>query len=89
MQYLAPRLILVFFSATAPADVLSVHCPLGCPSIAVGNDVVFGHLYALSNNPKTKFADWVAYEVAVLNFGPSPGRDWKADPLLADDETLE
>lgn len=82
-------MVIVFFSATAAGDVLSVHCPLGCPSVAIGNDVVFGHVYALSNNPDTKFADWVAYEVNVLNFGPSPGRVWKADPLIEGDKTLE
>lgn len=50
---------------------------------------MFNHTYALSNNPTTKFADWVAYEVNVLNFGPSPGRDWGNDPLVDDDESLE
>ena len=71
------------------AEILSVHCPLGCPSNPSGNDLLFGHVYALSNNPTTKFADWVAYEVDVLNFGDSPGRKWRADPLLDDSETLE
>jgi endonuclease G len=71
------------------ADILSVHCPLGCPTNPTKNDLVFGHVYALSNDPDTKFADWVAYEVDVLNFGDSPGRKWKKDPLLDDDETLE
>jgi endonuclease G len=71
------------------ADVRSVHCPIECPANPQGNDLVFAHLYALSNNPKTKFADWVAYEVDVLNFGDTPGRKWKADPLLEDEETLE
>ena len=53
------------------------------------NKLIFAHLYALSNNPSTKLADWVAYEVDVGNFGPSPGRIWIADPLLNEDETLE
>ncbi len=53
------------------------------------NDLVFGHVYALSNNPTTKFADWVAYEVDILNFGDSPGRKWKVEPLLDPNETLE
>jgi endonuclease G len=82
-------LLLLGLSGSAGADILSVHCPLGCPSNPQGNDLVFGHVYALSNNPETKFADWVAYEVDVLNFGNSPGRAWKADPLLEDNETLE
>ncbi len=37
----------------------------------------------------TKFADWVTYEVDVVNFGDSPGRSWKSDPLLSKDSTLE
>jgi endonuclease G len=51
--------------------------------------MVFGHLYALSSNPETKFSDWVAYEVNPVNFGNSPGRHWAADPLLDERETLE
>lgn len=82
-------LIFLFSSASTYADILSVHCPLGCPSNPENNDLLFGHVYALSNNPNTKFADWVAYEVNVLNFGDSPGRAWKTDPLLDDSETLE
>ena len=71
-------------------DIRSVHCPLGCPSLdTLNNDVVFNHTYALSNNPKTKFADWVAYEVNVTNFGDSPGRNWGNDALVDDDESLE
>jgi endonuclease G len=46
-------------------------------------------LYALSNNPSTKLADWVAYEVDVVNFGASPGRTWGSEPLLDQNETLE
>ncbi len=80
---------LLFILPLANADILSVHCPKGCPTNPENNNLVFSHVYALSNNPSTKFADWVAYEVNVLNFGASPGRNWKADPLLDDDETLE
>lgn len=81
---------LIFCSAVATAEIRSVHCPLGCPSLDIkNNDVIFNHTYALSNNPETKFADWVAYEVNVLNFGDSPGRKWGNDPLIDDDESLE
>lgn len=76
-------------SNNATASILSVHCPSGCPSNPVDNDLVFNHLYALSNNPKTKFADWVAYEVNPVNFGQSPGRVWQNDPLLDSEDTLE
>lgn len=81
---------LVAFCFSSSAEIRSVHCPLGCPSLYIEkNDVVFNHTYALSNNPTTKFADWVAYEVNVLNFGVSPGRAWGNDSLIDDDESLE
>lgn len=85
------KLLLSFFFLipTAYADVLSVFCPQGCPESPVANDLEFTHIYALSNNPVTKFADWVAYEVNPVNYGVSPGRNWKSDPLLDNDETLE
>lgn len=76
-------------ASSAYADVLSVHCPTGCPENPVHNDLVFTHLYALSNNPETKFADWVAYEVNPTNFGTTPGRVWLSDPLLDSADTLE
>jgi len=64
------------------AKILSVHCPLGCPENPSENDLVIRHIYMLSNNPKTKLADWVAYEVNIGNFGKTPGRNWKSDNLL-------
>lgn len=78
-----------FISTAANSAILSVHCPLGCPENSTGNDLVFNHIYALSNNPQTKFADWVAYEVNPVNYGHTPGRDWGKEPLLDDSETLE
>lgn len=88
-HFLSASIIALLTSTTSHADVLSVHCPKGCPTSPAENDLIFRHLYVLSNNAKTKFADWVAYEVNPVNFGVSPGRVWKADPLLSDDETLE
>lgn len=83
-------LTLPLCSAIVNAEIRSVNCPLACPSLNIlNNDVVFNHTYALSNNPKTKFADWVAYEVNVSNFGDSPGRNWGNDNLIDDDESLE
>ncbi len=81
--------LFLFVVNTATADILSVHCPLGCPENPPSNDLIFTHVYALSNNPTTKFADWVAYEVDVLNFGYTPAATWKSYPLLSDDVTLE
>jgi len=70
--------LLIFSSPVVySADTIySAHCPVGCPENPAGNNLVFGHLYALSNNGNSKMADWVAYEVDVANFGESPGRDW-------------
>lgn len=79
----------LFFSTTINAAILSVHCPYSCPENPEGNDLIFNHIYALSNNPNTKFADWVAYEVNPINYGVSPGRDWGKEPLLDENETLE
>jgi endonuclease G len=85
---LSASLFIICFSTIA--EIRSVHCPIGCPSLEIINsDVVFNHTYALSNNAETKFADWVAYEVDVLNFGDSPGRNWGNDPLVDDNESLE
>ncbi|WP_375753538.1 DNA/RNA non-specific endonuclease [Vibrio sp. HN007] len=81
--------LLSVFALPSSAATLSVHCPQGCPSNPDNNDLVFTHIYALSNNPGTKFADWVAYEVNPINYGASPGRTWKSDPLLDENETLE
>lgn len=82
-------LLSLALSSLLSAEILSVHCPVGCPSSPEQNDQIFGHLYAISNNPETKFADWVAYEVDVVNFGDTPGRKWAVDPLLDKSETLE
>ncbi len=43
------------------------------------NQVIVRPAYTLSNNPVTKFADWIAYAVDARNFGPSRLRDWRAD----------
>lgn len=43
----------------------------------------------LFNDPKTKFADWVAYRVSPSTIGRSKPRDWEADPDLPPEETLE
>ena len=61
VSYLALIVVIFGLFLTAKADILSVHCPLGCPSNPIGNDLIFGHVYALSNDPDTKFADWAAF----------------------------
>ena len=62
-------------------------CPQGTGTLA--NQVIVRPAYTLSNNPVTKFADWIAYAVDARNFGPSRPRDWRADPDLPASATLE
>jgi endonuclease G len=70
--------------------LVSPHCLAGCPAGASpANDLVVREIYILSNNAETKFADWAAYRVTSQTIGPSPGRNWKADPLLTEPRTLE
>lgn len=68
-------------------------CYLGCPlslndTAAIPNKVVERSFYSLSNNAKTKFADWVAYTVTPDSIGPTQARQWKRDPDLPASETL-
>lgn len=72
-----------------------IHCkhffygyPFGTPDT---NDLIIRDIYALSNNDNTKFADWVAYRLSMHEVGGdlTIERNWKADPWLAEDETLE
>ncbi len=74
-------------------DVHIVHCYQGaCPTgVPATNDLVVREIFALSANDQTKLADWVAYRVTSQTIGTSQGlnRDWKTDPFLDDDETLE
>lgn len=62
--------------------------PLGT---APDNRLVVRPIYCMSNNPDTKFADWVAYRVDIKSTtaGVKTKRKWKADPALAESETLE
>ena len=73
----------------ADTKILNTHCPLGCPSVLETNTLVIHHIMTLSNNPDTKFADWVAYEVNVTNYETTPGSNFSSDSLLPPDETLE
>ena len=62
--------------------------PLGT---SPSNKLIARQIYCLSNNPDTKFADWVAYRVdsESIKAGMKTKRNWKADPALPEDETLE
>lgn len=74
-------------------EIYVAHCMYGgCPTGAPEeNDLVIREIYALSNNGKTKFADWVAYRVTRETIGSSNSleRLWKNDDLLHPDNTLE
>tara|TARA_B100001094_G_C18172816_1_gene796142 strand:+ start:1159 stop:1959 length:801 start_codon:yes stop_codon:yes gene_type:complete len=71
-------------------DVNSDSLCLGsCPYVKRGNILVERPIYHLSNNPRTKFADWVAYRVGPSSIGPSQPRVWRKDPDLPDSATLE
>jgi endonuclease G len=76
-------------------NLQEIHCkhfihgiPLGTPG---SNDLIIRDMYALSSKDSTKFADWVAYrlDLETVVGDVATKRLWKADPWLADDETLE
>jgi endonuclease G, mitochondrial len=68
----------------------SAHCLISCPiGTSASNLLITRDIYALSNNGTTKFADWVAYRVSTDTIGPTKPRNWKRDPLLPADATLE
>lgn len=77
------------------ARLESPHCLFGCPETVLAggrganNRVIEREIYVLSNNPKTKFADWVAYRATKSTLGRSRRSPWTADPQLPSDETLE
>lgn len=61
-------------------------CPKGAPE---SNIVVERSIYTLSSNKRTKLSDWVAYKVTQSTIGPSHKRNWKRDPSIPADDTLE
>ncbi len=72
-----------------PPALKSPHCVYGCPRAQGGEGpVLLREQYALCNNPRTKFADWVAYHVTAETIGKSPPRKWVIDPDLPPDTTM-
>jgi endonuclease G len=64
-------------------------CLYGCPARTPAQDqVVTHHILILANNPKTKFADWVAYRITRDTLGSRCLRRWAADPDLRAGTTL-
>ena len=89
-------LLVGVFSLTAPVQAQGIritHCLQGqCPQgTGETNTLVVHELYALSNNPQTKLADWVAYRPMRETSSRTTdlNRGWKADPLLDPATTLE
>jgi endonuclease G, mitochondrial len=83
---------LILAENVAAQDLHIAHCLHGCPTgTPESNDLVVREVYALSNNSKTKFADWVAYRVTKETMGTSQdlNRGWRPDPSLDSEETLE
>jgi len=83
-------------SSSAPAVTSAPQCSATlpiclnqcCPEKPAQDMLVDHNIFVLANNPKTKFADWVAYKVDANNIGSTRTRTWKRDPQLPDDETL-
>lgn len=83
-------IVLLQSPAGVSQEIHSQHCLLGCPYGSPStNDLLIRDIYILSSNDETKLADWVAYRVDPRNFGKKRKRDWRADPWLAENETLE
>jgi len=80
------------FTQDAPMEIHCKHFfhgyPLGTPPT---NDLIIRDIYALSNNDTTKFADWVAYRLSVLEVigYNDQKREWRTDPWLDENETLD
>lgn len=82
-------LTLLIFSLPISSVCGSPHTIYGEPLGKPNNTLVLHNIYTLSNNPQTKFADWVAYIVSPLTLGNSKtSRNWKKDPMLSSAETL-
>lgn len=96
MKYtIASFFVLISFLTIAQVSRPEIHCkhffygyPFGTPK---SNDLIIRDTYALSNNDVTKFADWVAYGLTMheVDGELAVERNWKADPWLDADETLE
>lgn len=95
MRKILPLLIgAILAGATAlaqdPTPPVNSFCIDGCPTGANADDTVLAHhIYAISNNPRTKFADWVAYKVTADKINSGCKRVWARDPDLDPGTTLE
>jgi len=87
------KYLLCFFLLLATASVNADEslCLGGCPVGAPDTDRIADHgIFRLSQNPNTKFADWVAYVVTIKSkAGSESKRNFRGDPLIPNDEELE
>ena len=89
MRHLFHIFLFTQFAFSQPA-VVCKHWLYGIPTgTGGGNTLIVRDIYALSNDPHTKFASWIAYRVEKENIGKSEGRKWAPDPWLDPAETLE
>lgn len=80
-----------YSSNAQSCNVHSDSCLNGCCPDGVPNDnyLVNHSIFTLSSNKNTKLADWVSYIVEPKNLnGPSRERKWRADPNIAQDDTM-
>lgn len=80
-------------ATTTAATECPTHLPKGLPQGPNQGKILVRDIYCLSNNPETKFADWVAYRLDSKTIGSGDegeqDRVWAADPELPPGETLE
>lgn len=88
--YVITTAALLMSVSAAAIELHTPHCLYGCPTGApLTNDIIVRDNYTMSSNDFTKFADWVAYKVTEDTIGSGCQRNWKSDPLLDENETLE
>lgn len=90
---LTALLAIIFLAGPAAAqEVFCFHLPYGIPAGTPDTNIlIIREIYALSANPATKFADWVAYRLdsTTVSGTARTARNWSADPWLPDTATLE
>ena len=88
-------ILVVFIFKSVYADHSEIYCkhfingiPLGTPA---SNDLIIRDIYAMSTNDTTKLADWVCYHLTPHETHGTLDleREWRNDPWLDEDETLE
>lgn len=84
-----PCLIVSFLLSLVTNGAFAGNCAYGCPGGQSGQLIV-RPIYTLQNDADSKFARWTAYQVTPVTIdGPSRSRNWKSDPDIDQDATLE